>query len=101
MTVSVPPAPHTVTPVEAPGFEFLSYGRAPAPNWLWHGILEQGTVTLLSGAKSVMKSYLGHGLTAAMLLGQEEFLGRRLSGSRVLTIDTENPSGVPLARLYA
>jgi hypothetical protein len=70
------------------------------PQWQWHGVLEESTITLLSGRWSAAKSLLTAGLVTATVQGRE-FLGRGVKQGPVLMLDAENPPATTLGRLQS
>jgi hypothetical protein len=97
----IPDAAAVASPLER--LHFLEYRRPSPPRWLLKRALEQETVTLLSGAKSAMKSYFGQGLMAAIMLGHTEYLGLPLDprSGHVLAVDAENVGDTVIARMGA
>jgi len=76
------------------------FSAKPAPpRWMWDGILEEGTVNMLSGRWSSAKSLLSAGLTAAAVTGEQEFLGYALKPGPVVYLDAENTAATAMARL--
>lgn len=71
-----------------------------APDWIVHGVIERGTVTILSGDTGAAKSIISQWLTVAALKGGDWF-GRSTTIDRVLYIDEENPERLVRARLRA
>jgi hypothetical protein len=70
------------------------------PDWLVDGVIERGTVTVLSGDTSSGKSILADALTVAVLKGTP-WLGRDVCAGRVLYIDEENHRRLVQDRLRA
>lgn len=73
--------------------------RTPIP-WLVDGVLERGTVTVLSGDTGGGKSWLSLALTVAVL-GGGQWLGRPSRTGRVLYLDAEMPRRMSEDRLRA
>jgi len=79
----------------------LDFDALPEPpDWVVHGVVERGTVAMLSGDTGAAKSIVSQWLCVCALKG-EEWLGRRTSIARVLVVDEENPDGLVRARLRA
>jgi hypothetical protein len=72
----------------------------PAPDWLVRGVIERGTVAILSGDTGAAKSIVSSWLAVASLTGQD-WLERTTTVGRVLIVDEENPEGLATARLRA
>ncbi|MGH8574237.1 MAG: AAA family ATPase, partial [Gammaproteobacteria bacterium] len=71
------------------------------PDWLADGVIERGTVTVLSGDTSAGKSLLADALSVAVLKGGD-WLGRDVQRGRVvLYIDEENHRRLVRDRLRA
>jgi RecA-family ATPase len=64
-------------------------GEPPEPDWLVDGLLERGTVTVLSADSGAGKSLLCKSMIVAMLQ-QRPWLGRSTHGQRAMVIDEEN-----------
>ena len=86
-----------------PEYEQLRFDFEAAPEppcYIVDGLIEPGTVNVLSGDTGTGKSWFALGLVVAALRG-EPWLGREVRGSRMLVIDEENPQPVIRARLRA
>jgi hypothetical protein len=70
------------------------------PDWIVHGVIERGTVAMLSGDTGAAKSIVTMWL-AVMALKGSEWLNCSTRAARVLVIDEENPGGLVAARLRA
>jgi len=79
-------------------FDFELDGEPP--DWLVDGVIERGTVTVLSGDTAAGKSLLADALTVAILKGTE-WLGRNAQQGRVLYVDEENHRRLVRDRLKA
>lgn len=66
----------------------LAASAPPEPDWIWHGYLAAGTVTLLAGRPKVGKSTLVFGLVTTIAEGRD-FCGRRTRASRVVLLSEE------------
>jgi RecA-family ATPase len=64
-------------------------GEPPDPDWIVDGMLERGTLTVLSAAPSAGKSFLMASLAVAVVQGQP-WLGRPTHGQRAVYVDGEN-----------
>lgn len=76
---------------------------APPVDWLVADMLERGTVNLLAGPPGSGKSFLTMQLAVSLVLGEQEFLERRVNADsgRVLYVDEEQPLPLVLARMQA
>lgn len=79
-------------------FDFNS--PPPEPEWVVDGLLERGTITLLSGDSGAGKSLVIKSLTVAIIQGKP-WLRRPTHGKRVLVIDEENHHRVVHTRMHA
>lgn len=70
------------------------------PDWLVDGVIERGTVTVLSGDTAAGKSIVADALTVAVLKG-EPWLGVEVQRGRVLYVDEENHRRIVRDRLKA
>lgn len=70
------------------------------PDWIVHGVIERGTVAMLSGDTGAAKSIVTQWL-AVSALTRGEWLGHPALIERVLILDEENPGGLVTARLRA
>ena len=75
----------------ARGADMLAMGNHGV-EWLWHGLLARGEITLLSGREKAGKSTFTFALLRALLKG-ETFLMRQVKQSRVLLVE-ESPKSV-------
>jgi RecA-family ATPase len=73
---------------------------AEPPDWLVDGVIERGTVMVLSGDTAAGKSLIADALTVAVLQGAE-WLGREAQQGRVLYVDEENHRRLVRDRLKA
>lgn len=70
------------------------------PRWRVHGLIERGTVTVLSGDTGSSKSITAKALTVAAITGGS-WLGHKVKPCRVIFVDEENPEDLVRARLRA
>jgi energy-coupling factor transporter ATP-binding protein EcfA2 len=70
------------------------------PDWLINGVIERGTVVVLSGDTASGKSLVADALTVAVLKGTE-WLGRDAQPGRVVYVDEENHRRLVRDRLAA
>lgn len=76
-------------------FHFDVSSPPTEPNWLVDGLIARGTITMLSGDTSAVKSFVALALALAMavLEGGRTWLGREFAGpGRVLIIENEMPA---------
>jgi hypothetical protein len=71
-----------------------------APEWAVHGLIERGTVVVLSGDTGAAKSIAVQSLLPAALDG-EDWLGHSTHVERVLVVDEENPERLVKDRIRA
>lgn len=98
--IGAPPAPVAVAPTRSLWTAFDFDALPTPPDWILGGLLERGTVTVLSGDTGTAKSWFGLTLIAATAHGTG-MLGRDNLAARVMVVDEENPHAVPYARLRA
>lgn len=91
----------TVRRVSQSRYRPLDLSKAPPPvDWLLDNLIAREQATVLLGDGGLGKSWITMGLTAALVLGHEEFLGRKVGAhGNVLYVDDENPEGVVRRRL--
>ena len=70
------------------------------PDWIVAGLIERGTVVVLSGDTGAAKSIVTSSLLPAAL-NDEDWIGRRTNAARVLVLDEENPDRLVTSRLKA
>ena len=75
-------------------------GPPPAADYLVDGLLERGTITVLSADSGAGKSLIAASMAVAMMQSRP-WLGRRTTGKRVMFIDEENFYRVIFGRLLA
>lgn len=75
-------------------------GDQTPPEWLVEGVIERGTVTVLSGDTSAGKSSVADALSVSVLKGAP-WLGCPVNRGHVLYIDEENHRRVVRDRLKA
>lgn len=79
----------------------LDFDAPPeAPDYLVQGLVERGTLPVLSGDTGAAKSIAAGDLIAACLVGRT-WLGADVARSRVLVLDEENPRRLVTSRLRA
>jgi hypothetical protein len=78
--------------------QLLATEPAPA-QWVWHGYIERGCLTLLHGQGGLGKSVLVFALAREAARGGE-LLGWPVTRSRVLYLDGENPTPIIHRRLF-
>lgn len=76
---------------------------APPADWLVDETLERGTVAVIAGPPGSAKSFLTMQLAVSLVMGEGEFLGKRLTPrtGRVAYVDEENPLPLVLSRMQA
>jgi RecA-family ATPase len=75
-------------------------GPPPEPDWLVQGLIERGTITLLSADSGAGKSMVSASIAVAIIQGKP-WNGRPTTGGRVLVVDEENFRRVVHNRLRA
>lgn len=70
------------------------------PQWLVDGLLERGTVNLLVADSGAGKSFICSDIVARMLR-RERWIGREMTGDRVMVIDNENHPRLVKTRLHS
>ncbi len=75
-------------------------GPPPDPDWVVHGLIERGTVTVLSADSGAGKSLVCSHMAVAIMQGKP-WLGRKTHGERCMFIDEENFLRVVYSRLHA
>lgn len=73
---------------------------APPPDYLVHGLLERGTLGVLSGDTGAAKSIVASDLQVAVAVGRD-WLASTVDQGRILVLDEENPPRLIRARLGA
>ena len=71
-----------------------------APDWVVHGLIERGTLMILSGDTGAAKSIASSALVVAAVAG-ERWLGHSTHIDRVMVVDEENPGRLVSGRLRA
>lgn len=64
-------------------------GEPPEPDWIIHGLIERGTLTVLSADSGVGKSIMCKAMAVAIIQGRP-FLDRKTNGERCMFVDEEN-----------
>jgi predicted ATP-dependent serine protease len=84
--------PRPAAPPGIPALQPVTFAEllasAPEPDWLWHGMLAAGSVTLLAGAPKAGKTTLIAGLLQALEIGSP-FLGLETAGRGALVLTEE------------
>lgn len=75
-------------------------GPPPPPRWIADGLIERGTVTLVSGDTGAGKSLLVAALAGAVVR-DDEWIGRSVEQGNVAYCDEEMVDALALARLWA
>jgi RecA-family ATPase len=73
-------------------------GPMPPPDWLVSGLVERGTITMLSADSGVGKSFISASMAVAIIQGKP-WLGRKTYGQRVMIVDEENFARIVHSRL--
>lgn len=79
-------------------FDFT--GEPPDPEWIIDGLIERGTVTVLSADSGAGKSLLTSSMIVAMLQ-RKRWLGRETAGDRAMVVDEENYGRIVRSRFKA
>lgn len=64
-------------------------GPIPSPDFLVDGLVERGTITVLSADSGAGKSLISNSIAVAIMQGKP-WLGRKTSGQRCIFVDEEN-----------
>jgi energy-coupling factor transporter ATP-binding protein EcfA2 len=68
-------------------FDFT--GKPPDPDWIVHGLIERGTITVLSADSGAGKSLVCKSMAVA-IMHETTWIGRPTCGERVMFVDEEN-----------
>lgn len=75
-------------------------GPPPPADWLVHGLIERGCVTVLSADSGAGKSLIAKSIAVAMM-HHKPWCGRATTGSRIMFLDEENAMRVIYGRFKA